>query len=157
MFLKVQVRSKIFSPQGRALFTMMCPGISYSTVHSLMFHSNGSVQNDKLYRDFCNKHVAHFSHDDGVSIGNHSIDAETSTLLEQPDELKFDDKRSPITMEYEVITIFMDKYNISATWEFDNIYGNDDYDYANTSFQLKVGSYWCQDKSVMEFACCPPM
>ena len=34
---------------------MMCPGISYSTVHGLIFHTNGSVQDNKLYRDFCNR------------------------------------------------------------------------------------------------------
>ena len=81
--MKVQAGRNIFSPQGRALFTMMCPGISYSTVHRLMFHTNGSVQNEKLYRDFCNKHVAHFSYHPTYSrvIKNESIDAETKGRL----------------------------------------------------------------------------
>ena len=149
MFLEVKVRSKIFSPKGRALFTMMCPGISYSTVHSLMFHTNGSVQNDKLYRHFCNRITAHFVHYDGRSIGNHSIDPLTNTLLEDPEQMKYDDSLSAITSEYEVITTFMEIHNISATWEYDP-----ELEPADAHYQLRVDSHWCKEGTGWE--CCPP-
>ena len=136
------------------MFSMMCPGISYSTVHSLMFHTNGSVQNNKLFKEFCNKNQAHFSYGfSGPSITDSSFhnDSGTLTLLDQPEELKYDDSRSPITREYEVITTFIKINNISATW------GAESYDYGanNPTSLLRVGSFWCQEG--LGWECCPPM
>ena len=121
---------------------MMCPGISYSTVHSLIFHNNGSVQENKLFQEFCNRKQAHF------------IDIKTLTLKDQPEEEKYDDSNSPITMEYEVITTFMKIHNISATWEnYWNLQWPDWPHYSG--YQLQVGSYWCLEGSSV--SCCSPM
>ena len=128
---------------------MMCPGISYSTVHDLIFHTNGSEDN-KLFQEFCNKKHANFVFDDQF-IKYDMIDNETSTLKDQPEEEKYDDSLSPITGEYEVITTFMKIHNISATWEPITWW----YDNSNSSHQLAVGALWCTEG--LGFDCCPPM
>lgn len=133
----------------------MCPGISYSTVHGLIFHTNGSVQDNKLYIDFCNRNQAHFTHDNGPSIDVTSIDNKTLALLDLPEQEKFDDSRSPITQEYEIITTFMRIHNISATWEVDPTYSPPDPTDPAVNYQLRVGSYWCQEDQGWE--CCHPM
>ena len=133
---------------------MMCPGISYSTVHTLLFHSNGSVQDNKLFTEFCNKNLGHFTYGSvEVDIDAASIHNETLTLLNQPWKNKYDDSKSPITRDYEVITTFMRIHNISATWELDPTYTPPTDPYVN--YQLRVGSYWCQEDQGWE--CCPPM
>ena len=132
------------------MLSMMCPGISYSTVHTLILHSNGSLQDNKLFKEFCDRNQGHFVHDGGYSINNDSIHNESLTLLDQPWSLKYDDSRSAITLEYEVIRTFMKIHNISATWELDP-YG----DPSNTTYQLRVGSYWCYEG--LPWECCPPM
>ena len=132
------------------MVSMMCPGISYSTVHSLIFHTNGSVQDNKLFQEFCNRKQAHFVYEN-YGIRDEMIDNETLSLLDQPEEEKYNDNQSPITGEYEVISIFMKIHNISATWE-------PDYwiiDSSNSSHQLLVGSFWCHEG--LDFECCPPM
>ena len=129
---------------------MMCPGISYSTVHSLIFHTNGSVQDNKLFREFCNRKQAHFNYEN-FGIREEMIDNETLTLLEQPKEEKYNDELSAITQDYEVLTTFMKIHNISATWE---AAASDD-DLSNSSYQLVVGSLWCEEG--LDFECCPPM
>ena len=65
------------------------------------------------------------------------------TLLEMPDLIRYDELKSPITNEYEVITSFMDMYNISATWELDpTIHGwNIDIKLANTREGFKNFSF----------------
>ena len=78
------------------------------------------------------------------------IDNETRTLLDQPELEKYDDSYSAITREYEVITTFMKIHNISATWEADPYA-----DSSNSSYQLAVGSHWCEEG--LDFECCPPM
>ena len=133
----------------------MCPGISYSTVHSLIFHSNGSVQENKLFQEFCYKKQAHFAYGFGdLSVA--SIDKETLTLKDHPEMEKYNYYKllySAITWDYEVITTFMKIHNIFATWE---PFPEDHYDdQNNSSYQLKVGSYWCQEG--LTFECCPPM
>ena len=125
---------------------MMCPGISYSTVHSLIFNTNGSVQDNTLFKEFCNRNQAHF----GYSELYEMIDNETLTLLERPEEEKYDDELSAITQDYEVMTTFMKIHNISATWEADPWA-----DSSNSSYQLAVGSHWCEEG--LDFECCPPM
>ena len=128
------------------MVSMMCPGISYSTVHSLIFHNNGSVQENKLYQEFCNRKQAHFAYGfTHPSITEASIDNETLTLKDQPLQEKYDDSWSAITLHYEVITTFMKIHNISATWDLG----------FNSSYQLFVGSYWCIEGQGLE--CCPPM
>ena len=132
----------------------MCPGISYSTVHSLIFHTNGSVQDNKLFKEFCNRKQAKFAYGYAPdSITDASIDNETLTLKEQPLQEKYNDTFSAITREYEVITTFMKIHNIFATWEPFPLETYDDQ--SNSSYQLKVGSYWCQEG--LTFECCPPM
>ena len=131
---------------------MMCPGISYSTVHSLMFHTNGSVQNNKLFKEFCNKKQAHFmfwSNPNGITES--MIDNETLTLLDQPDKLKYDDMFSSLISEYEIMTTFMEINRVSATWESYSF----SYTHRNSSYQLEVGAYWCMENA--GFECCPPM
>ena len=123
----------------------MCPGISYSTVHSLIFHTNGSVQDNKLFKEFCNRKQAHFA---GYGPLIH-IDNETLTLKDPTEQLKYDDTYSAIT-RYEVITTFMKIHNISATWVTGNYY-----EQSNSSFQFALGSYWCIEGLIFE--CCPPM
>ena len=87
----------------------MCPGISYSTDHSLIFHNNGSVQENKLFQEFCKRKQANFAYGfTADSITDASIDNKTLTLKDQPLQEKYDDKRSAITVEYEVITILCD-------------------------------------------------
>ena len=81
------------------------------------------------------------------------IDNDTLTLLDQPDQLKYKWEYSPITWEYEVITTFMEINNISATWEEDPYFGPPP---SNTTFQLRVGSYWCRGDE-QGWECCPPM
>ena len=131
---------------------MMCPGISYSTVHSLIFHNNGSVQENKLFQEFCNRKQANFAYGfTADSITDASIDNKTLTLKDQPLQEKYDDSYSAITRHYEVITTFMKIHNISATWEPIETYD----DPSNSSYQLKVGGYWCQEG--LTFECCPPM
>ena len=128
---------------------MMCPGISYSTVHSLIFHTNGSVQDNKLFTEFfCNRKQAHFA-SDGMTITDNMIDNETLTLMDQPELEKYKPWYSALTWEYEIITTFMKIHNIFATWEVD------DYTYVSSS-QLKAGSYWCQG-GYLTWECCPPM
>ena len=134
------------------MVSMMCPGISYSTVHSLIFHNNGSVQDNKLFQEFCNKKHAHFVSDD-YEITEETIDNETRTLKDQPLLEKHDVKNTAITMDYVVITTFIKIHNISATWEIDQFLFVDDQ--SNSSYQLKVGSYWCEEGDT--FDCCPPM
>ena len=82
--------------------SMMCPGISYSTVHSLIFHTNGYVQDDKLFTEFCNRKQAHIVFEPR-HITESSIDNETLTLLEDPSQLKYDDTRSQIMGDYEIM------------------------------------------------------
>ena len=127
---------------------MMCPGISYSTVHSLIFHTNGSVQDNKLFQEFCNKKQAHFAYNHLLYF---MIDHETLTLLDQQDQY-YDDllsHRSAITGMYEVITTFMKIHNISATWDLPT--------WNTWSFrqQLVVGPFECMEGGGLE--CCPPM
>ena len=130
----------------------MCPGISYSTVHTLLFHSNGSVQDNKLFTEFCNKNLGHFTYGSvEVDIDAASIHNETLTLLNQPWKNKYDDSKSPITRDYEVITTFMRIHNISATWEPVPWH----YDQSNSSHQLVAGPFWCEEG--LGFECCPPM
>ena len=130
----------------------MCPGISYSTVHTLLFHSNGSVQDNKLFTEFCNKNLGHFTYGSvEVDIDAASIHNETLTLLNQPWKNKYDDSKSPITRDYEVITTFMRIHNISATWVA-SYYVELGW---NSSHQLEVGSFWCSEGRTLE--CCPPM
>ena len=62
------------------------------------------------------------------------------TLLEMPDLIRYDKPMSPITNEYEVITSFMDKYNISATWELDPPW-NSDIKFANLREGFKNSSF----------------
>ena len=134
------------------MVSMMCPGISYSTVHSLIFHNNGSVQENKLYQEFCNRKQAHFAYGfTHPSITEASIDNETLTLKDQPLQEKYDDSWSAITLHYEVITTFMKINNISATWEVMPWH----YDLSNSSHQLVVGALWCSEG--LGFECCPPM
>ena len=128
----------------------MCPGISYSTVHSLIFHSNGSVQENKLFQEFCNRKMAHFV-SDNYEITDDMIDDETFTLKDHHEE-EYDVTNTAITMDYEVITTFIKIHNISATWEIDPSFLNDP---SSPSYQLKVGSTWCQEG--LTFECCPPM
>ena len=131
---------------------MMCPGISYSTVHSLMFHTNGSVQNNKLFKEFCNKKRAIFAFDGYPgSIGRSMIDNDTFTLLDQPDELKYDDTNSNMVREYEVMTTFIKINNISATWV-------NDWNTDQSIYQLAAGSYWCYEYIgwIYGWECCPP-
>ena len=117
---------------------MMCPGISYSTVHSLIFNTNGSCQDNKLFKEFCNRNQAHF----GYSELYEMIDNETLTLLERPEEEKYDDELSAITQDYEVITTFMKIHNIFATWEPFPYSSIEHLEVpSKTSYQLKVGSY----------------
>ena len=142
--VKVRVPQKVFSPRGRAVVSMMCPGISYSTVHSLIFHTNGSVQNNKLFQEFCNKKQAHFVYfGETHRFTDEMIDSETLTLIDQPQLEKYIDTETAITGEYEVITTFMKIHNISATFG------------VNSSYQPAVGSYWCMEGGGLE--CCPPM
>ena len=131
---------------------MMCPGISYSTVHSFLLHTDGSVQGG--FKEFCDRKQANFAyHVFGKSINAASINEETRALKNQPWELKYDDRRSPITEEYEVITTFIKIHNISSTWEVYNF--NETID---TSYQLKVGSFFCDGHlEGPMFECCPPM
>ena len=132
------------------MVSMMCPGISYSTVHSLIFHSNGSVQENKLFQEFCNRKQAHFAYGYG-DLTVASIDKETLTLKDNPEAEKYDDTFSPITGDYEIITTFMKIHNISATWEpCPWVYYS-----SNSSHQLVVGSFWCEEG--LGFECCPPM
>ena len=139
---------------------MMCPGISYSTVHTLLFHSNGSVQDNKLFTEFCNKNLGHFTYGSvEVDIDAASIHNETLTLLNQPWKNKYDDSKSPITRDYEVITTFMRIHNISATWEPFPYSSIEHLEVAsNTSYQLKVGSFQ-RPPSVEDngWDCGPPM
>ena len=85
------------------------------------------------------------------------IDNLTLTLMNQPQEEKYDDSKSAIT-SYEIITTFIKIHNISATWEAwadDHPNGdapNDKPDMLN--YQLKVGSFWCYEG--LMFECCPP-
>ena len=79
------------------------------------------------------------------------IDNDTLTLLELPEEEKYDDELSAITQDYEVITTFMKIHNISATWEPVPWV----YDTSNSSHQLIVGPYLCVEGDVLE--CCPSM
>ena len=72
----------------------------------------------------------------GVLASFQKNDNGTLTLLDQPNQLKYDDFYSPITQEYEVITTFMEINNISATWE--NLWGP-------KLNELKVGSFWCEE------------
>ena len=130
---------------------MMCPGISYSTVHSLVFHTDGSVQDNKLYTEFCNRKQAHFAYSSMNEIRVEMIDNETQNLIDQPVLEKYDDTLSAITGEYEVITTFMKIHNISATWV---AYWNVELGW-NSSHQLEVGSFWCTEGLKVE--CCPPM
>ena len=132
----------------------MCPGISYSTVHSLIFHTNGSVQNNKLFTEFCNRKQAHFLYSVALGAGritDEMIDNETLTLMDQPQEEKYDGSQSAITGEYEVITTFMKIHNISATWEPVPWV----YDTSNSSHQLVLGAYLCVEG--LGFECCPSM
>ena len=133
------------------MVSMMCPGISYSTVHNLIFHNNGSVQENKLYTEICNRKQAVFVTDFWQAITHAMIDNETKTLLDQPELEKYDDSYSAITTEYEVITTFMKINNISATWEVMPWH----YDLSNSSYQLAVGALWCSEG--LGFECCPPM
>ena len=128
---------------------MMCPGISYSTVHSLIFHTNGSVQDNKLFQEFCNRKQATF--DGWFVTADYMIDKETLTLIDQPWAEKYDYRFSAITGDYEVITTFMKINNISATWEVMPWH----YDLSNSSYQLAVGALWCSEG--LGFECCPPM
>ena len=74
------------------MVSMMCPGISYSTVHSLIFHTNGSVQNNKLFTEFCNRKQAHFVYFGYTDrITDEMIDNETLSLMDQPELEKYDD------------------------------------------------------------------
>ena len=134
------------------MVSMMCPGISYSTVHSLIFHNNGSVQENKLYQEFCNRKQAHFAYGfTHPSITEASIDNETLTLKDQPLQEKYDDSWSAITLHYEVITTFMKINNISATWESFPWYN----DQSNSSYQVAVTSFMCYEGVRLE--CCQPM
>ena len=135
---------------------MMCPGISYSTVHSLIFHANGSVQDNKLFTEFCNRNQATFSYDNGDNgIFDEMIDNVTLTLMDQPQEEKYDDSKSAIN-DYQIITTFIKINNISATWaKWDwyhpfMAYESNDF---NLTYQLKVGSLWCMEG--LMFECCP--
>ena len=123
----------------------MCPGISYSTVHSLIFHTNGSVQNNKLFTEFCNRKQAHFLYSVALGAGritDEMIDNETLTLMDQPQEEKYDGSMTAITGEYEVITTFMKIHNIFATWEPFPYSSIEHLEVpSKTSYQLKVGSY----------------
>ena len=132
------------------MVSMMCPGISYSTVHNLIFHTDGSVQN-KLYTEFCNRKQAHFAYSNMNEIREEMIDNETQNLIDQPVLEKYDDTMSAITGEYEVITTFMKIHNISATWQLENYYVG-----SNSSYQLKLGSFWCEG-GYPTWECCPPM
>ena len=87
---------------------MMCPGISYSTVHTLLFHSNGSVQDNKLFTEFCNRKQAHIVFENR-HITESSIDNETLTLLEDPSQLKYDASRSQIIGDYEIMRLGVNK------------------------------------------------
>ena len=133
---------------------MMCPGISYSTVHSLIFHNDGSVQDNKLFQEFCNRKQANFGYDaqQYASIQDYMIDNDTLTLLYQPDQEKYDDRLSPLTREYEVITTFMRFNNVSATFERVPYLIELQ---SNSSYQLRIGSIWCEERHIFE--CCPPM
>ena len=84
------------------MVSMMCPGISYSTVHNLMFHTNGSVHDNKLFTEFCNRKQGHFMFDSNT-ITEENVDSETLTLLEDPLQLKYDDRRSQIMGDYEIM------------------------------------------------------
>ena len=119
---------------------MMCPGISYSTVHNLIFHTDGSVQDSKLYTEFCNRKQAHFAYSNMNEIREEIIDNETQNLIDQPVLEKYDDTMSAITGEYEVITTFMKIHNISATWEA--VYWAA---WNETNYQIVAGSMWCQE------------
>ena len=141
---------------------MMCPGISYSTVHNLIFHTNGSVQDNKLFKEFCNKHQAHFLYAlgqlqwiaDHITWPNSPIDNETGTLMDFPDQEKYTasmDKFSAIAREYQIIRSFMRIHNIHATW----VKGYTEiWDDPPMKFQLAVGPFWCE--ADMEFSCSPP-
>ena len=132
----------------------MCPGISYSTVHSLIFHTNGSVQDNKLFQEFCNKKQAHFAYGYG-DITDDSIDNETLTLMDQPQEEKYDDSHSSIH-DYQIMTTFIKINNISATWakwEWWHPEMASESNNHNLTYQIRVGSYWCM-KGLM-FECCP--
>ena len=87
--------------------------------------------------------MGHFSYglvDEDIDAA--SIHNETLTLLNQPWKLKYDDSKSAITREYEVITTFMKTHNISATWEPFPYRRIEHLEVpSNTSYQLKVGSY----------------
>ena len=76
------------------------------------------------------------------------IDNLTLTLMNQPQEEKYDDSKSAIT-SYEIITTFIKIHNISATWEMWHMLES------NATYQLIVGSMWC--KEGLMFECCPPM
>ena len=134
------------------MVSMMCPGISYSTVHNLIFHTNGSVQDNQLYTEFCNRKQAHFAFSGLDEISVEMIDNVTLNLIDQPGLEKYDYTYSTITLDYEVITTFMKIHNISATWEHVDRY----YEWSNASYHLKVGSYWCEGR-YPTLECCPPM
>ena len=133
---------------------MMCPGISYSTVHSLIFHNDGSVQDNKLFQEFCNRKQANFGYDaqQYASIQDYMIDNDTLTLLYQPDQEKYDDTISPLTSEYEIITTFMRFNNVSATFERISSFTDPQ---RNSSYQIRIASAWCSEGKILE--CCPPM
>ena len=131
------------------MVSMMCPGISYSTVHSLIFHNNGSVQENKLFTEFCNRNQAIFSYDNAYKgIWDYMIDNLTLTLINQPPE-KYDGSHSGIS-SYEIIAPFIKIHNISATWEMWHGFE------FNATYQLIVGSMFCSKEGLM-FECCPPM
>ena len=134
----------------------MCPGISYSTVHSLIFHNNGSVQENKLFTEVCNRNQATFSYENAVfGIQDYMIDNVTLTLMDQPQEEKYDDSHSSIH-DYQIMTTFIKINNISATWEkwdwWHPTMASESNGF-NLTYQIRVGSYWCM-KGLM-FDCGP--
>ena len=87
--------------------SMMCPGISYSTVHNLIFHNNGSVQNNKHFQEFCNRKQSHFAFSGGITES--MIDSETRTLKEDPAQMKYDDSLSELAYDYEIMWLGLNR------------------------------------------------
>ena len=87
----------------------------------------------------------------GHDYQEHLIDPETRTILELPEQEKYDDTYSAITLEYEIITTFIKIHNISAT--FERAIGWENLD--NSTYQFALGSWWCSEG--LAFECCPPM